>query len=358
MRLAVVTNDYPPKPGGIQQYLGNLVAAWPHQVRVLGPAVPPSDAAGDPVHVTRGPHRFMWPTPGVARWVEREVADFGADVVLFGAPYPLASLGAGLRKRLGIPFAVLAHGAEVLVPAAIPGVRQVFAAPLRSADARLAVSGFTQRKLARLTKRDVAFVGAGVDTTAFAPRRRTPSEMPIIGCVSRFVPRKGQHRLIEAAAALRDAGRPVGLMLVGRGRTESSLRRLAAARGVDVRFHVGVPWAQLPDLYAQMDVFCMPCRSRWAGLEAEGLGLVFLEAAAVGLPVLAGDSGGSPETVLPGRTGFVVHSTADIVEGVEYLLDDPARARAMGAAGRARVEQEFTWDAVVARVESALRPVL
>lgn len=358
MRLVVVTNDYPPKLGGIQQYLGSFVAAWPHPVRVLGPEVTPSESAGDSDLVSRGPHRFMWPTPGVARWVTGEVADFGADVVLFGAPYPLPSLGPGLRKHLGVPFAVLAHGAEVLVPSALPGVRQVFAAPLRSADALLAVSGFTQRKLARLTKRTVDFVGAGVDIAAFAPRTWTSSAVPVVGCVSRFVPRKGQHRLIEAAATLRDAGRPVQLLMVGRGRTEGALRRLAAQRGVDVRFEIGVPWAELPDRYAQMDIFCMPCRSRWAGLEAEGLGLVFLEAAAVGLPVLAGDSGGSSETVLPGRTGFVVHSTSDIVEGIEYLLDDPLRARAMGAAGRTRIEQEFTWEAVVKRVESVLGAVV
>jgi phosphatidylinositol alpha-1,6-mannosyltransferase len=130
---------------------------------------------------------------------------------------------------------------------------------------------------------------------------------------------------------------------------EDGLRRSAVARGLPVRFAVDVPWDDLPGCYAEMDVFCMPCRTRWAGLEIEGLGLVFLEAAATGLPVLAGDSGGAPETVIPGVTGYVVHSERDIVQAVELLLERPGAIEEMGAAGRRRVESEFTWDQVAAR---------
>ena len=160
------------------------------------------------------------------------------------------------------------------------------------------------------------------------------------------MPRKGQHRLIEAASKLSQS---VELLLVGTGRTERSLRKLADKLRVRTRFAVDVPWSELPDLYRQMDVFCMPCKSRWGGLEVEGLGLVFLEAAATGLPVLAGDSGGSPETVIPGETGYVVHSIDDIVQGLEMLLGEPGRARAMGLAGRRFVEDVFTWPRVVER---------
>lgn len=127
---------------------------------------------------------------------------------------------------------------------------------------------------------------------------------------------------------------------------EEKLRRLADRSTVPVRFEVDVPWLQLADLYRSMDVFCMPCRSRWAGLEVEGLGLVFLEAASTGLPVLAGSSGGSPETVVPGETGFVVDSVGDIVEGLEILLNDRKRAREMGAKGRRRVVDEYVWNRV------------
>ncbi len=139
------------------------------------------------------------------------------------------------------------------------------------------------------------------------------------------------------------------MLLVGKGRTEAQLRRLADKLGVRVRFEVNVPWSDLPGLYREMDIFCMPCKSRWGGLEVEGLGLVFLEAAATGLPVLAGDSGGSPETVIPAETGYVVHSVDDIVEGLTMLLDDPAESRRMGLAGRRFVEDVFTWPKVVDR---------
>jgi phosphatidylinositol alpha-1,6-mannosyltransferase len=151
---------------------------------------------------------------------------------------------------------------------------------------------------------------------------------------------------------LAERGRPVQVLLVGKGRTENQLRRRAERKGVDIRFEIDVPWERLPDLYREADIFCMPCQSRWGGLEIEGLGLVFLEAAASGLPVLAGDSGGAAETVEPARTGFVVHDAADIAEGIEMLVSDPERAAAMGAAGRRRMEAEFTWNAVVERLVS------
>jgi len=343
VRLLLITNDYPPKPGGIQQYLANVIAAYPDEYHVIAPA----DAAAVPdERISRSESTFMWPTKKVASWVAERAAAFGPDVILFGAPHPLPLLGPGLRDRLGVPYGILSHGAEVTLPAAVPGTRQVVATALRDADVRFAVSRFTADRVARLTGRDVVFVGAGVDINTFTPPPNGNNEIPVVGCVSRFVPRKGQQRLLKAATLL---DRPVEVLLVGKGRKEALLRRMADNLGVQVRFAVDVPWNDLPDLYRSMDVFCMPCKSRWSGLEVEGLGLVFLEAAASGLPVLAGDSGGSPETVIPGETGYVVHSVDDIVEGLEILLGDPERARSMGHAGRTYVEDVFTWPKVVER---------
>jgi phosphatidylinositol alpha-1,6-mannosyltransferase len=167
------------------------------------------------------------------------------------------------------------------------------------------------------------------------------------------VPRKGQGRLIEAAARL---DRDVELLFVGKGRTEAQLREKADALGVRARFEIDVPWSELAGLYQQMDIFCMPCKSRWGGVEVEGLGLVFLEASATGLPVLVGDSGGSPETVLPGETGFVVTDVDTIVEGLEILLDDPVAAVQMGVKGRRFVESEFTFGRVVERLYEGFAP--
>ena len=357
MRLAVVTNDYPPKPGGIQQYLGSLVDAWPHEVRVLAPADEPAaeTARGEAV-VRRHTARFMWPTPGVGRWVERELAAFEPDAILFGAPYPLAQLARSVKAAIGVPVGVLGHGAEVVIPAATPVVRSILRSTLVSADVRFAVSRFTQRRLESLTAKPVRYIGAGVDGELFRPANtrsapRAIPPLPVLGCVSRFVPRKGPDRVLHAAARLAEMGKPVRVLLVGKGRTERSLRRLADRLGVETEFAVDVPWAQLPGRYASMDVFCMPCRSRWGGLEIEGLGLVFLEAAACGLPVLAGNSGGSPETVDPGRTGFVVQSVDDIVEGVEIILSNPERAAEMGRLGRERVVDRFSWASVAERLE-------
>jgi phosphatidylinositol alpha-1,6-mannosyltransferase len=362
VRLAVVTNDYPPKPGGIQQYLGSLVDAWPYEALVLAPRDgPASETARGESIVRRGPAQFMWPTPRIRRWVESELEAFRPDAVLFGAPYPLAQLVRPVAARVGVPVGVLGHGAEVVIPAALPVARSVLRATLRRADVRFAVSRFTQQKLQALTGREVHYIGGGVDVAAFRPdaaasKRRDDGD-PVLGCVSRFVPRKGQDRVLEAAARLTQRGVPVRVLLVGKGRLERSLRRRAQRLGVDAEFAVGVPWRDLPSRYASMDVFCMPCRSRWGGLEIEGLGLVFLEAAACGIPVLAGGSGGSPETVAPGRTGYVVHSVDDIVEGVERILADRARADEMGRLGRDRVEREFTWRKVAERLEAGFRSV-
>ena len=354
MRLLVITNDYPPKSGGIQTYLGNLVDAYPGPVRVLAPADGPAvgTAKGEEI-VRRGKRRFMWPTRKTVEWFIREAREFEADAVFFGAPHPLTGAAQRMKAELGVPVGVLCHGAEVTIPAAVPGLRTWLRRTLRQADSLFAVSRFTQHKVSRLTGRDVVPIGAGVEVDLFTPPDSPPDNDPaIVGCVSRFVPRKGQHRLLAAAEKLKDRGTEVELLFVGSGRMEGKLRKLAEQSDVTVRFEIGVPWAELAGLYRTMDLFCMPCRSRWGGLEVEGLGLVFLEAASAGLPVLAGSSGGSPETVLPGETGFVVHSVDDIVEGIELILSDRARAKEMGAKGRRRVVEEYVWDRVVARLES------
>lgn len=352
MRLLVVTNDYPPKPGGIQQWLGNLVDHFEGDVRVLGPADGPATTERGESIVRRSSKPFMWPTKSVARWVSAEVAEYRPDAILFGAPHPLPAMIPSLRRDYSGPISIMTHGAEVTLPAAIPIARQWLARTLRRADVLFAVSRYTAAKVGGLTGRDVVPVGAGVDPTVFTPGTRP--EAPVIGCVSRFVPRKGQGRLIVAAARLRQAGLPAELILVGKGRNEARLRRLAAREEVPTRFEIDVPWERLPDLYREMSVFAMPSKSRWAGLEVEGLGIVYLEAAAAGLPVIAGDSGGAPEAVLPARTGYVTHDDDSLFAALWAVLGDPAKASAMGARGRSWVEAEHTWAAVAGRVRESL----
>ncbi|MCB1246813.1 MAG: glycosyltransferase family 4 protein, partial [Acidimicrobiia bacterium] len=274
MRLLIVTNDYPPKPGGIQMYLRNLVDAYPDPIHVFAP----SDAAADPNDdgVTRGSSTYMLPTNAIFEQIASTVEAFGPDAILFGAPHPLPRLGQRLRERFDVPFGILSHGAEITLPGAVPGMRSWLGKTLASADVRFAVSRFTADHVLRLSGRPVEFLGAGVEVDTFVPApERTHRAVPVIGCVSRFVPRKGQERVIEAAARI---DRPVEVLMVGRGRTEGRIRATAERLGVPTRFEVDVPWSDLPGLYHQMDVFVMPTRSRWGGLEVEGLGLVFLEA--------------------------------------------------------------------------------
>lgn len=354
MRLLIVTNDYPPKPGGIQMYLQNLVDAYPDKVHVVGPS--DADADIDEPGVTRGSRSYMFPTKETTGTIVEAAHRFEPDAVLFGAPHPLPFLGPKLQKELRVPIGVLSHGAEITIPAAVPGIRQILGRNLAAADVRFAVSRFTAGRVQRISGKPVEYLGAGVEIDTFTPpAEERRNDLPVIGCVSRFVPRKGQERLIQAASKLDDE---VQLLFVGKGRSEDRLRRKAEALGVRTRFEVDVPWSELAGLYREMDIFCMPCKSRWGGLEVEGLGLVFLEAAATGLPVLVGDSGGSPETVLPGRTGFVVTDVDAIVEGLEILLADPQSARQMGVQGRRFVEEEFTWERVVERLYGGFAPHL
>ncbi|MCK5440094.1 MAG: glycosyltransferase, partial [Gemmatimonadetes bacterium] len=164
MRLLLITNDYPPGPGGIQQTLLNLVDRWTDQIRVLAPSHP---GAESDQRVVRYERTFMWPTRWVRRWIEAQITDFRPDVILFGAPHPLAMLGPGLRKRTGRPYAVMTHGADVTVPSVIPGFRQSLTWALRSADTVFAVSRFTGDRVARLTGNGVHVLGAGADTEVF-----------------------------------------------------------------------------------------------------------------------------------------------------------------------------------------------
>jgi len=184
---------------------------------------------------------------------------------------------------------------------------------------------------------------------------------PVCVCVSRLVPRKGQDRLIRAWPAVVAAVPEARLLIVGGGSYGRRLRRLAAASPAAGRIHFSgeVAWAELPAHFAAGDVFAMPCRTRWLGLDLEALGAVYLEAAAAGLPVVAGRSGGAPETVSDGETGLVVDGRRPepVGRAVAGLLADPARARAMGAAGRRRMEAEFSWDAVAARLQKLLAEV-
>jgi phosphatidylinositol alpha-1,6-mannosyltransferase len=348
MRVLVVTNDYPPAAGGIQRFIGALLRNAPWEARVAAPAHPD---AGDVDGIDRYDGALV-PTRRVARWVAEIVEADAPDVVLYGA-FPLALIAPTVARRTRAPYAVLLHGAEVVIPSSIPLLRNRYRAALHGAAARLAVSRYTQERVGGRFDVPVDWIGAGVDVDEFSPAPR-PHDGFVVGCVGRFVKRKGHEEVLRASGALRGDGLDVRATVVGWGPRERRLRRVAAGEGVPVEFLVSGSNDALVDAYRGMDVFAMPVRSRWGGLEVEGLGLVYLEAAACGVPVIAGSSGGAPETVDDGVTGFVVDDRRRLREALERLARDPGTTARMGAAGRERVLREYTWPGVVARVEEAL----
>jgi phosphatidyl-myo-inositol dimannoside synthase len=370
-RTLVVTNDFPPRAGGIQQYVDAMLARQPPDSVVVYASRSRGWAAHDaalPYPVVRHPTGLLVPTPAVLRRVREIARAEGCTAVWFGASAPLGLLAAGLRGA-GVERAVASsHGHEVGW-AKLPGARQALRRIGDGLDVLTYLGEYTRSRLApavgphpRLER-----LPPGVDTDVFTPsvpgdevrRRHRLSDRPTVVCVSRLVPRKGQDTLIRAMPAIRRRVPDAVLLVVGRGRDLPRLRRLADSTGVDrhVVFTGGVPGTELPAHYAAGDVFAMPCRTRRAGLDVEGLGIVYLEASATGLPVVAGDSGGAPDAVLDGETGFVVpgRATARVADRVATLLADRDAAREMGEKGRAWVERDWRWDTLAAKLGALLQ---
>jgi phosphatidyl-myo-inositol dimannoside synthase len=322
--------------------------------------------AAQPFPVVRHPRGLLLPTPAARRAVVATLRRFDCDAVWFGAAAPLGLLAPALRAAGAQRVVATTHGHEVGW-ARLPLARQLLQRIGNDCDAVTYLGDYTRRRLApalgpgtRLER-----LTPGVDVEVFAPadgsrvrRRHGLGERPALVCVSRLVPRKGQDSLVRALPAVRREVPGTALLLVGAGRYEGRLRALARDRGVSehVVFAGGVSSAELPGYYAAGDVFAMPCRTRRAGLDVEGLGIVYLEASAVGLPVVAGDSGGAPDAVLAGRTGYVVdgRDNSGLARRLVELLQDPPLRRRLGTAGREWVRSEWTWEVMAARLAALL----
>ena len=369
MRSLLVTNDFPPKVGGIQSYLWEL---WrrlpPDEVAVL--TTPQSgdtsfDAA-QPFPVVRTRQRVLLPTPLLARQIEAHARRVDAGLVVLDPALPLGALA----LRLDRPYGVVLHGAEVTVPGRLPGPRGLLRAVLRGARTVVAAGQYPAAEGERAAGRPLptTVVPPGVDPTAFRPLDRDeraaarrdlglPEDALVVLGLSRLVPRKGFDVLLRAVGRLAPVRPRLLAVIGGGGRDRARLERAARTARAPVRFLGRVPDADLPRLYACADVFAAPCRDRWLGLEQEGFGIVFLEAAAAGTPAVAGRSGGAHEAVEDGVTGLVVDRPADtgaVAEALAALLDDPAGRVAMGAAARRRAEAEFAYDLLAPRLRAAL----
>ncbi|MEV3871998.1 glycosyltransferase family 4 protein [Streptomyces sp. NPDC049906] len=373
MRTLIVTNDFPPRQGGIETFVGALAARFPPTGVVVLTSAHPGARAYDaalPFPVVRAATRTLLPTPGATALAVRTARRYGCDRVWFGAAAPLGLMARGLRRGAGVRTAVATtHGHEVWW-ARTPGTRALLRRIGAGVDAVTVLGPATRRPIAAALAPGtrVERLVPGVDTAAFRPDldgtpvrdRYGLARRPVILCASRLVPRKGQDTLVRAVPWVRRAVPDAVLLLVGDGPYEGELRRLAAAEGVSdaVVFAGGHRHADLPGHYAAADVFAMPCRTRRRGLEVEGLGIVYLEAAAAGLPVVAGRSGGAPDAVRDGETGYVVDGTsvAAVADRLVRLLRDGRLAADMGARGRAWVREEWNWDRSYAVLRALLEP--
>ena len=363
-RTLVVTNDFPPRQGGIQTFVAALLARRPPDSVVVLASDSPGSAAYDaalPYPVVRRPTSMLLPTGATARAAVDLARRHGCDSAFFGAAAPLGLIAPALRTA-GVGHLVGAtHGHETGW-VALPGSRQLLQRIAGHLDVLTYISEYTRSRLEPALGRrtSLAQLSPGVDVERFTPesdgaevrRRYGLGAAPVVVCVSRLVARKGQDVLVDGWPRVLARHQDARLLLVGGGPDEASLRRAVSRLGLErsVVLTGAVAPEQLPAHYAAGDVFAMPCRTRRAGLDVEGLGMVFLEAAACGRPVVAGTSGGAPEAVREGVTGHVVdpRSPGAVATAIAGLLDDPARARTMGAAGRAWVEQRWSWTTIAA----------
>ncbi|MBV8162475.1 MAG: glycosyltransferase family 4 protein [Acidimicrobiia bacterium] len=370
MTHVLVTNDFPPKLGGIQSYLWEL---WrrlpPERFTVLTTSY---DGAGafdvaQPFRIERAAGRVLFPTPAVAARVNQLVAQTKSSLVVLDPALPLGLVG----SRLDVPYAVVVHGAEVSVPGRLPVSRSLLTRVLGRASCVIAAGRWVAEQAEQVAGRPLptTVIPPGVDAERFVPMDGVtgatarasfglPTDGRLLVSVSRLVPRKGMDVLIEAAARLAPTHPDLTVAIAGDGRDRARLDRLVAQRGAPVRLLGRVDDARLPALYACADLFAMLCHSRWRGLEQEGFGIVFLEAAASGVPQVAGDSGGASEAVVDGETGSVVRRPRDVgtaAAAIARLLDDAELRRGQGRAARLRAECHYAYDAVAARLDGALR---
>lgn len=370
-----MTNDFPPRAGGIQNYLHTLADHLPvDDLVVYAPAWErgaehhPEFDARQPFPVYRHPTSLMLPTPDVARRAARILREERCEAVWFGASAPLALLTPHLRRAGAIRVLASTHGHEVgwsMLPAARQALRRIGS----TVDVLTFVSRYTRSRFAAAFGPLAAleYLPPGVDTERFRPNpaargiiraRHGLGDRPTVVCVSRLVPRKGQDMLIRALPGIRRHVPDAVLLLVGGGPDGDRLVRIAESAGV--REHVvitgSVPAAELAAHYAAGDVYAMPSRTRGRGLDVEAFGLVYLEASATGLPVVAGRSGGAPETVRDGVTGHVVdgRNLTELTDTVAGLLADPERAAKLGVAGRQWAQEAWDWADLADRLRHLL----
>jgi phosphatidylinositol alpha-1,6-mannosyltransferase len=360
-----VTNDFGPRAGGIETFVIGLI-----ERRAFGSTIVYTSAQDDSeeydqrwkrdfgVTVIRDRSKILLPTPRVARNLKRVIKQEGIRVAAFGAAAPLGLLSASMKSAGVRKTVALTHGHEVWWAKIFPftfAMRRIGA----TIDSLTYLGEFTQKAISRsLSKQAVkqmVKIAPGIDVEHFSPQDSSElreelglDEKKVIVSVGRLVHRKGQDHLIESMPEILAKVPNAHLLIVGRGPYLEHLAKLVAVNKVEnhVSFIGRVQYAELPRFICAGDVFAMPSRSRFAGLEVEGLGIVYLEASACGLPVVAGNSGGAPDAVVEGVTGLVVDGTnnTQIADAIITLLTNPQKCKEMGNAGQAWIKENWRWE--------------
>ncbi len=369
MRHLLVTNDYPPKVGGIQSYLWEIYRRLPQDKVVVYTTPHPDSESFDQKQthkIIRSKQRVLLPTRQVANQIRSLAEVENIDFIMYDPAVPIGILG----PKIGIPYGVILHGAEVTIPGRVPIARSLIANVLQHAKLVVTAGDYSTKEAIRAAKQNlpVCVIPPGVDIDRFKPldeqarstireRFNFKDDDEVILTLSRLVPRKGMDVLISATSELMKTRPRVHLLIAGTGRDLRRLKALAQSTNAPVTFLGFVSDDQVAELYGMADVFGMICRVRWGGLEQEGFGIVFLEAAACGVPQIAGRSGGADEAVLEGETGFVVDNPTDsnaVKQALEKLLTDSETRQEMGRNSRARAEKEFSYDYLAIKYWEAL----
>ena len=360
----LVTNDLGPRAGGIETFILGLLGQLDGAQIVIYTAAQAGSqefdatlSAATGAIIIRDKRSILIPTPFLNRRVRKVMQKFGSEVIWFGAAMPLAWM-AGLLKRGGAHRIVaLTHGHEVWW-AKLPVFRRIFARATESIDILTYLGEFTHQVMAPVVHSNCSQVqiAPGISNDHFSPGPKSVrllQELHLEGkqvllTVGRLVHRKGQDKLLQALPQIISQHPDVILLIVGVGPRQKKLEQLIRRYDLAefVRFVGRIAYEKLPEYFRLADLFVMPSRSRLAGLEVEGLGIVYLEASASGIAVLAGASGGAPDAVIAGKTGEIVDGTSidQIARVINELLDHPARLREMGRAGRAWTESSWGWQ--------------
>lgn len=360
-----ITNDFGPRAGGIETFVIGLIERMPRNSVIVYTSAQGDSSEYDRawlenygVEVIRDKSKILLPTPRVGKTVTRLLKERGADQVFFGAAAPLALLSHRLRRAGATRIVALTHGHEVWWAKVWPftwAMRRIGS----GVDVLTYLGNFTQQAISRSlnAKANAAMkrIAPGIDTNHFAPvadsdllkKELDLEDKRVIVSVGRLVHRKGQDTLVEALPAIVQRHPDAHLLFVGVGPHLEYIHKRAIQLNVlsHVSFVGRVHYSELPRFISIGEIFAMPSRSRLAGLEVEGLGIVYLEASACGLPVVGGISGGAPDALLEGETGFAVDGLKPeaVAEKIIYLLDNPEIASAMGARGRQWIVDEWEW---------------